>query len=325
MRAPTKNHYNQGSIVADWDEQMKIKFPVGGLTLGRVMRKLNHHRTTEVYFVGYPKTGNTWLRYMLGRYVQLLCDLPDLPLFDATDRMGRCEIYSAGPAMQFTHRPLVWHDQAATNLDYEKVIRPFQKKRVVLLARHPLDALVSLWLQRKHRTRTPYEGDLLDFLENPVLGLEKFLRFYSLWFHNRERVCDFFLLRYEDLRASPERAFAGLLEYLNLPHREEHLVRAVADSDFESMKKIELAGGGPKYSSSGLDVFATGELNNPEALHVRRGKVGGYREYLQEQDIVRLMDSIDQNLPSFFGYFLSQNDRILAGGGAEGAAQGNSR
>ena len=141
----------------------------------RILRKLNHHRTTELYFVGYPKTGNTWLRYMLGRYIQLLCSLPDLPLFDATDRMGRCESFCVGSAMQFTHRPLLWHEQRAIDLNYQNVIQPFHGKRVVLLIRHPLDTLVSHWMQRKHRGNENYTGDLMKFLEDPVWGIREIL------------------------------------------------------------------------------------------------------------------------------------------------------
>ena len=143
--------------------------------LARILRKLNHHRTTQLYFIGYPKTGNTWLRYMLGRYVQLLCGLPDLPLFDATDHMGRCKSFCVGSAMQFTHRPLLWHEQRANDLNYQNVIQPFHGKRVALLIRHPLDTLVSHWMQRKHRGKENYAGSLPEFLEDPVWGTREIL------------------------------------------------------------------------------------------------------------------------------------------------------
>ena len=138
--------------------------------LTRVLRKVNHHRTTELYFVGYPKTGNTWMVYMLGRYVQLLCDLPELPLFDMVDQLGRCQQLCVGPRMRFTHRPLLWHHQRASDLNYGNVIKPFDDKRVVLLVRHPLDTLVSLWMSRQHVWN--YTGDLVEFLEDPVWGTE---------------------------------------------------------------------------------------------------------------------------------------------------------
>lgn len=270
--------------------------------LGKALRKLNHHRTTAAYFVGYPKTGNTWARYMLGRYIQLICNLPYQPLFDATDALGRCERACIGPSMQFTHRPLVWSRQNAAALDFEKVIQPFRDKLVVLLIRHPLDTLVSLWMQRKHRDGSDYSGDIIEFLNDEVWGIEKFFRFYDLWYEHRGRVRDFYLLRYEEMRADPHSAFAALLKFLAIPRQDGLFEQAVAEADFESMKKVEASGAGPKYRSSGLDIFATGNRANPDAFHVRRGKVGGFRDYIDEDNTERLLELIDRRLPPFYGY-----------------------
>lgn len=268
----------------------------------RILRKLNHHRTTELYFVGYPKTGNTWIRYMLGRYIQLHCNLSDLPLFDATDVWGNCETFCVGPAMQFTHRPLIWHNQQASDLTYRNVIRPYSEKRVVLLVRHPLDTLVSHWMQRLFRTEENYTGRLTEFLDDPVWGIEKYFRFYTLWFDHRHDVKDFLLVRYEDMRARPQQVFTQLLEYLAIPQKEETIRSAVSDADFDSMKRVETAGEGPTYRSSGNSIFASGDPSNPDAFHVRRGVVGGYVDYLDSAEFRKFLSLIDERLPASLGY-----------------------
>lgn len=268
----------------------------------RVLRKLNRHRTTELYFVGYPKTGNTWLGYMLGRYLQLFCDLPELPLFDAGDRFGRCERACVGPRLQFTHRPLLWDRQCDKDLNYVNVIRPFESKRIVLITRNPLDTLISFWMQRRHRGAKDYSGTLAEFLESPIFGLEKFFRFYGLWFDCRDRVREFKLLRYEDMRADSRSTLVGLLNYLEIPVQDRALRQALADSTFETMKKVEASGEAPILKLSGYSIFGTADRSNPDAFHVRRGKVGGFRDYLGEQDVERLQKLIDQRLPSFYGY-----------------------
>lgn len=270
--------------------------------LTRLLRKLNHHRTTELYFVGYPKTGNTWVRFMLGRYVQLMCDMEYRPLFDATDAWGRCERACVGPAMHFTHRPLSWETQSARNLDHDNVVRPFRGKRVVLITRHPLDTLVSLWMQRSHRGGTGHSGSLPEMLDDPAWGLDKFMRFHALWNQHRGDVRAFHLLRYEDLRTDPLDRFRALLAFLGI-HADDPLIeQAVSEADFDNMRRIETAGTGPAYRSSGLSIFATGDTNNPDAFHVRRGKVGGYADYLDASEIARHQASIDASLPEFYGY-----------------------
>jgi Sulfotransferase domain len=268
----------------------------------RVLRKLNRHRTTELYFVGYPKTGNTWLMYMLGRYLQLFCDLPHFPLFDTADHLGRCERACVGPRLQFTHRPLLWDRQRAEHLNYQSVIRPFEGKRIVLIIRNPLDTLVSFWMQRRYRGARDYSGTLVDFLESPIFGLEKFFGFYGLWFNHRDRVKDFKLLRYEDMRSDSQSGLVELLNFLEIPVQGGVLQQALADSAFESMKKVEASGEAPILKLSGYSIFGAADRSNPNAFHVRRGKVGGFRDYLGEEDAERLLTLIDRRLPSFYGY-----------------------
>lgn len=270
--------------------------------LTRVLRKINCDRTTELYFVGYPKTGNTWAVYMLGRYVQLVCGLSQLPVFDTTDSLGRCESFCVGPRIQFTHRPLLWERQRAFDLDYGNVIKPFEEKRVVLLIRHPLDTLVSLWMYQHHRSAGNYAGNLKTFLDDPVWGIEKFFRFYTLWHEYRDRVRAVHLLRYEDMRTDPQVNFAKLLTFLGIPQQEQQLCQAVTDASFENMKKIEQSGSGPRFRSSGVSIFGSSDKNNPDSFHVRRGRVGGFRDYLSEQDVDQLLASIKRHLPEFFGY-----------------------
>jgi hypothetical protein len=75
------------------------------------------------------------------------------------------------------------------------------------------------------------------------------------------------------------------------------------------MKKIEKSGDVPKFRSSGYSIFGAADRSDPDAFHVRRGKVGGFRDYLTEQEVDRLLASIDWQLPEFFGYSSRQSAR----------------
>src|SRR4051812_39593534 len=113
------------------------------------MRNANRRRTIDVYFVGFPKTGNTWLRFMLGCYLQDSLELKAAPLFDEFDGLGRAKSNPGVPRMTFTHAPPTWSDQTPADLDRRTVVEPFVGRKVVLLVRHPHDVLVSLWHQMK--------------------------------------------------------------------------------------------------------------------------------------------------------------------------------
>lgn len=272
----------------------------------RLMIKLNRHRTTETYFVAYPKTGSTWTRFLLGRYVQLFGGLQAAPLFDETDIYGRCERYCDNLAIQFTHRPLSWKHQTAEHLGFSNVVKPFIRKKVVLVARHPLDTLVSHWHHESFQSiangRKPYRGDIKEFLADPVLGLEKCGRFYQIWEDGRSNVKDFFLLRYEDIKENPAGTLKKLLEFLDIQTDDAMLASAIQYASFSNMQIMETSKDAPVYQSSGFKVFSSGDLNDPNARHVRRGEVNGYRQYLGEQDIVKFEQMVCEMFPAGMNY-----------------------
>jgi hypothetical protein len=243
------------------------------------LRETNARRTVDVFFVGYPKTGNTWLRFMLGSYLQEAHGLAEPPLFDEFDRLGRAKTISNVPGMTFTHEPLEWTSQTAGDLTAANVVERFRGKRVVLLARHPLDALVSMWHQRRTRVEPRYEGDIVSFVDSPVYGLEKLLRFYELWEQAYQPGFPILVVRYEDLRQDPAGQLERVLDFIGAAPAEPAAVGAAVErASFSRMQALERSGGAPRYASSGLGIFATGDPSDPNAFHVRRGEIGGYRD-----------------------------------------------
>lgn len=223
--------------------------------------------------IGYPKTGNTWLRFLLGRYFQMLTKNGDL-LLTAEDLTG-------------------------TN-----TVAPFvEGVAPIIIVRHPLDTLVSHYMHNKnqagHETRHQF-ADLLEFIESPIYGIAKFCKFYSLWSSAIESG-KATLVRYEDLKTDARITMMRTLGRALLPINTVALDDAIAFASFDNMKKLE-SGDAPSYQSSGFRVFATGDKNNPDAFHVRRGVVGGYRNYLSAEQIAKLESFIKDRLASAYGY-----------------------
>jgi Sulfotransferase domain len=271
-----------------------------GSRAAEALRRWNFRRTVDVAFVGYPKTGNTWLRFLVGNYLRSLCGATEMPLFDGHDRWGRCQRACAGPAIHFTHEPLEPDGQPAVALDRRSVVEPFRRKKVVVIARYPLDALVSDWLQRRKRGAADYEAGLPEFLADAPTGLEKYMRFYSLWDAAFVDV-DARLVRYEDLKADAAAELRALLEFLDIEPDDGLVGDAVERSSFASMRQLEESGATPRYGS-GLEVFATGDRSDPEAYHVRRGVVGGYRDYLAPDEALVYERHISEEMPPRYGY-----------------------
>jgi hypothetical protein len=70
---------------------------------------------------------------------------------------------------------------------------------------------------------------------------------------------------------------------------------ALEFSRFENMQKLEAAGA---FDSK---ILHPGDVRDPESFKVRRGKIGGYREYLSAEDQQFAADAMTK-LDRRFGY-----------------------
>jgi hypothetical protein len=253
--------------------------------------------------VGYPKVGNTWLRITLGRYLYVRYQLPEMPLMDPAEFpiLSKAGCHAIG---DFTHHPLEWTKQTADDLTLDSVVRHFQDDRVLLLVRNPLDTLVSFYMQERYRNaQDPFTGSLVEFIEHPVLGLEKLLKFYQVWQEGAEKVAGFSFWRYEDARLDPAGCFGRFLEFLGEEVDPSALDDAVEFASFENLKALETSGQKDiVYKSSGLYVFGSTSNDNPNALHVRKGKIAGYRDELPPALVAELEQRVKAEMPALFGY-----------------------
>jgi len=263
---------------------------------------IEQEKPDDFVAVGYPKTGNTWARVMLGRYLQIAYGLPFMPLFDGGEKADLLNAGYSGPRGVFTHAPLTFDGQVAMDLTYDNVVAPFTHKVVVLLVRHPLDALVSAYMQAVHRTAIPYRGTLPEFVADPVHGLDVLLKFYQLWAAHRSKPRGLWLWRYEDVRRSPVDHLKSLIEFLGARLESSAIADAIEYSSLDSMRAMERSTDTPVYRSSGLPIFATGDVNNPDAHHVRKGEIGGYKQYFDEETRSRLEKRISHEMPRWYGY-----------------------
>ena len=99
------------------------------------------------------------------------------------------------------------------------------------------------------------------------------------WLNEFSRRDNFSLVRYEALRSSPAEHFRDLLAVLGEPSPNANIFQeALEFSRFENMQKLEAAGA---FDSN---ILHPGDVRDPESFKVRRGKVGGYSEYLSTED-----------------------------------------
>lgn len=232
-------------------------------------------RTTDVYLISYPKCGRTWLRLMLGRALAgHLGVAPD----NLLDLAAFARLAPGAPSIRVTHDDEP-HTRRPGELERDK--SRYRHGRVLLLVRDPRDVIVSLYFQRTRRDGT-YTGSLEAFVEEERGGFETILAFYRIWSLNRHVPRDFLLMRYEEMREDPGRQLRRALAFLGVDGVADEIVEeAVRYTSFESMRRLEASGR--------LDGrLRPGHPRDPDSYKTRRGKVGGYRDTLEPEQIAAL-------------------------------------
>lgn len=202
-------------------------------------------RDTGTVVLSWPKSGRTWLRYML-------------------DQLGIHLEYS--------------HQREA-----EALPDGWDRKRIILLHRDPRDTTVSHWFAVTRRGGG-YRGTLSDFLRDPEAGLERAMRFNLHWkeWLDRGGAGGALTLSYEGLHADTAGELGRAVAFLRGPAvPEEMLRRAVAAGRFENMHAVESSGRGARLYG---DVLTPGDPADPDSFKTREGRVGGWRRHFSAAD-----------------------------------------
>jgi hypothetical protein len=198
-----------------------------------------------------------------------------------------------------------------TPQELETSKRKYRNKRVIFLARDPRDVIVSSYFEMKKRGElfgeNPYEkhkpvfeGDLSEFIEQSRGGFDTILRYYNIWAANRDIPEGFLLMRYEDLKRDPAGELRRVLDFLGLQSIDDVAIQeAVSFASFENMRKMEKDG---NFQSG---VLKPAERSDEDSYKTRKGRVGGYTDYLTDDEIRRLNEKMQDDLSAFFGYGIS--------------------
>ena len=232
----------------------------------------------DALVVSIPKSGRTWVRTFLCAYY---CEKLGHPFTLEPEK------YSGAPRIIYTHDLFEQRTKADrwAKLRGKYLIPPRERDRlpIILLARDPRDAFVSLYIQLTRRIKeTPAKLKKMsasELLRDPSYGIESMIAVMNSWLAEWSDRSDFLLLRYEDLRGEPEPGFTSVLQLLGETSiKQTAFYRALQFSEFGQMKAREASGA---FDSK---ILRAGNTADPESYKVRRGKIGGFAEDLSITD-----------------------------------------
>jgi len=260
------------------------------------MRRRASFAIRDSFVLSYPKCGRTWLRTMIGRVIDRRYGL------DLENPMELQHFWKAGrkvPCIGISH-----DDEPHLRHPHEMVADKsrFRNKKVLFLARDPRDVTVSYYFDALNRMKV-INCSIQDFLYKGPGSIDSIIAYYNIWAKERDKVRDFKLVTYEDLRQRPDDVLRSALTFLGVTDVSDDIIReAVEFASFENLKKKEAS-----------DAFSHIRLRpadpaNPESFKVRRGKVGGYRDYFSKQEIEFMDRRIAKNLDPFFDSYVSARE-----------------
>lgn len=210
----------------------------------------------DVFIVSYPKSGNTWIRFLIANLLKHQNEEIDFYTVNRyVPEVGRHEEIIAG-----LKRPRIMKSHAAYVREYP---------RVIYVVRDGRDVYVSYYFHRlKH---LPPGTTFKEFLKRRDHFPCLWGKHVTSWLFRKPRSSKILIVRYEDLVRDCLEQLRGIADFIGLQVDEDQLRYAVEASSFENMRRLEFEKGRP-YKKEGPEVF------------MRRGQPRNWREFFGPEE-----------------------------------------
>ncbi|HVU32608.1 MAG TPA: sulfotransferase domain-containing protein [Opitutaceae bacterium] len=236
------------------------------------LRLIDDHEPADVFIVGFPKSGHTWLQYLLASLAGGI-DVTRAP--DSLVQDVIPDVY-ARVAYRRYREPTFFKSHALPRKDY---------RRVIYLVRDGRDAMVS-WFHHHQAVFGP-----MDFptLVRTAPHLEaRWHEHVEAWLKNPFQA-ELLVVRYEVLRRTPVEELARIAAFAGIEAAAARLEAAVSAASFEKQKQREAKHGweDPMWPK--------------DKSFVRRGTVGSYRDEMPPEALAAFIAEAGPTLRSL-GY-----------------------
>jgi hypothetical protein len=183
----------------------------------------------DVFIVSYPKSGNTWTRFLIGNLVSKIDKEVD---FFNIEKIVPDIYQNSDRDLLKLISPRYLKSHACFNHRYKKVI---------YIVRDPRDVAISMYFFYIKMNVIQPNVSMEDFINGFIKGDSCA---YGSWYENvgswlggkKENIL---LLRYEDLLSNGRKELIKIAEFLNIDYSDKLIGKALSSSDFENMRKLE--------------------------------------------------------------------------------------
>lgn len=251
-------------------------------------------RPDDIWLASYPKSGNTWTRFLIANLVH-----PDREVsFGNLHRLVLDPDVTVKRDFDRAPQPRIVKTDASFDPRY---------RRVIYVVRDPREVLLSQYRSLRKLARTEDEFPTEDFVERFVTGeLNRHLGSWGenvgSWLATRSRYPGFLLLRYEDLVSGTARELTRVADFVGMQATPERISQAIERSSSEEMRESE------KELGQRSMLIKRARQDIP---FVPSAKSGSWRNDLREPQIARI-ETAWGDIMACLGYELVTRDSLGA-------------
>ncbi len=284
-----------------------------------------------IWLASFPKSGNTWTRSFLAQALMPPGEAPDInnlrkfttsdirqDFFDkAAGRPYRAPDFddwlkTRVKAVRLIAASKPGHHFVKTHCQILRigqidVIEPAVTAAAVYILRNPFDVAPSY-----ARHMGVGIDEAIGMMENPKMLNASETQIFEVVGRWDDHVASWteapglprHVMRYEDMTADPERAFRGLLKFLQAPVPDGRLRKALRATSFEKMKRQEEEKGFVERPPKMQTPFFT------------KGKAGAWREDLTPAQVARIREAFLPAIERWYPEMLEETAEIAGRAGA---------
>jgi len=222
----------------------------------------------DVFLTSYPRSGNTWTRFLVGNLVYQNEPVTFLNL----ERLVPDMYKHSDRTLRRLPRPRILKSHECFDPRYKRIIYVVRDPRDVAVSNYhwemkqrsmgdsyPIETFVSRWMEPVYWARLGCWGDHV-----------------TSWLSTRQGREGFLLLRYEDMLAHPENEMGKVARLLGIDPLPERLARAAELSSADRMRRLEKDQG---------DQWVQTKYTRQDKQFVRKAGSGDWRTILPAESV----------------------------------------
>ncbi len=233
----------------------------------------------------YPKSGNTWLRFIIFRMY-----------FDYVDFTSKnMEIYVPDFHNIYSNNKITFNEKLKgkkiflkTHLTYEKT-PVFDSSKVILILRNPIDVLASI--VNYYRIRELEIDEVVNEFSNlhTLIRIKEKLNFPSWSEHLNSWLnsnTDLLIINYNHLIDDFEFNLKKIFNFLNFKIDNKKITKIKEETNFTNLSKLEIY-----EKKNNISGFFNISVSDKKINFMNKGKIGNYSKVFNNEQVKKLEKS----------------------------------